>query len=189
MIVTHGEAFGISEMLTVRQGNRVLYRPTVHYAYMPCNETLSSLHELRCRNYELQSHLRTMSDEIVGGVDTFGVLIMGHPYNSWWTGSVLSIEESRRLVRHQNATTVQVAIGVVSAIMWTIRNPNEGLCFPEDLPHDYILSIAKPYLGKFVSEPSDWTPLVNYQVFFKENPHAQPNKTDLWQFNNFLFKP
>jgi len=65
-----------------------------------------------------------MNDEITKGEDILGALIMGHKYNSWWTGSILSIEESRRLVPHQNATTMQVAIGVVAACMWMIENPN-----------------------------------------------------------------
>ena len=113
---------------------------------------------------------------------------MGHKYNSWWTGSVLSIEECRRLLPHQNATTMQVAIGVVSGTMWMIENPAKGVCVPDDLPYDYILGIAKPYLGKFVSEQSDWTPLKNYRAFFKENPASYLDKRNAWCFGNFLFK-
>lgn len=188
MVIRHAEAFSISDRLTVWDGTRAVYRPTVHYAYMPCDETVSSLHELRCRNYELQPKCRIMSDEISKGEDMLGALIMGHKYNSWWTGSVLSIAESRRLVPHQNATTTQVAIGVVSGVMWMIENPNKGICLPDDLPHDYVLGIAKPYLGRLVSEPSDWTPLKNYQVFFKENPWAYLDKKNIWCFQNFRFK-
>jgi len=188
MVIRHGEAFTISDRLTVWKDGKAIYRPTVHYSYLPCNETISSLHELRCRNYELQPNLRIMSDEIISGADILGALIMGHAYNSWWTGSILTIEESRKLVPHQNATTMQVAIGVVAATMWMIENPNKGLCIPDDLPHDYVLKIAKPYLGKFVSEPSDWTPLKNYKLFFKENPERNLVKEDVWQFKNFVFK-
>jgi homospermidine synthase len=61
---------------------------------------------------------------------------MGHPYNAWWTGSDLSIEQSRRLVPHQNATTMQVACSVVAAARWMIENPEEGFKVPDDLPHD-----------------------------------------------------
>jgi len=188
MVIRHGEAFGISDSLTVWDRGKAVYRPTVHYAYMPCHETLSSLHELRARNYELQPKLRIMTDEITSGADILGALIMGHKYNSWWTGSILTIEESRRLVPHQNATTMQVAIGVVSAVMWMMDNPEKGLCLPDDLPYTHILDIAKPYLGKFVSEPSDWTPLKNYQIFFKENPDAYLDNKNIWCFKNFLFR-
>lgn len=188
MVIRHAEAFSISDHLTIWKKRLPVYRPTVHYAYMPCNETIASLHELRCRNYELQERQRIMSNEIIAGEDILGALIMGHRYNSWWTGSILGIAESRRLVPHQNATTMQVAIGVVSGIMWMIENPNKSVCIPDNLPHEHILNIAKPYLGKFVSESSDWTPLKNYQVFFRENPAAYLDKRNIWCFNNFLFK-
>ncbi|MBU1913021.1 MAG: saccharopine dehydrogenase NADP-binding domain-containing protein [Candidatus Omnitrophica bacterium] len=189
MVIRHAEAFTISDRLTMWRKGKAVYRPTVHYAYMPCNETLSSLYELRCRNYELQPRIRIMNDEIISGSDTLGALIMGHRYNSWWTGSMLSIGESRKLIKHQNATTLQVAIGVVSGIMWAIENPDRGVLEPDELPHEYILKIAKPYLGKLISEPSDWTPFKNYQVFFKENPNAYLDKKTPWAFKNFLSKP
>lgn len=189
MVIRHGEAFSISDRLTVWKGSKAIYRPTVHYAYMPCHETLSSLVELRARNYELQPRWRIMNDEITGGADILGALLMGHKYNSWWTGSILSIEESRRLVPHQNATTMQVAIGVVSAAMWMIENPGKGIRLADDLPYNYILNIAKPYLGELASVQSDWTPLKNYQIFFKENPDAHLDANDLWSFRNFLCKP
>ncbi|MEI8344903.1 MAG: saccharopine dehydrogenase NADP-binding domain-containing protein, partial [Candidatus Omnitrophota bacterium] len=127
MVIRHAEAFSISDRLTVSRGGRVLYRPTVHYAYMPCDATIASLLELRSRNYEVQPQQRIMNDEITGGEDILGALLLGHRYNAWWTGSILSIEESRALVPHQNATTVQVAIGVVSAVLWMTENPRRGL--------------------------------------------------------------
>jgi len=168
MVIRHGEAFGLSDRLTVWENDKAVYRPTVHYAYMPCHETLSSLCELRGLNYVLPLKLRIMEDEITTGSDILGALIMGHEYNSWWTGSNLSIEEARRLAPGQNATTLQVALGVVSAVLWMMENPKKGINLPDDLPHDFVLDIAKPYLGDFISMPSDWTPLKNRVVYFKE---------------------
>lgn len=188
MVIRHGEAFGISDRLTVRNNGNVIYRPTVHYAYHTCHETLSSLHELRSRNYKIQPKLRIMGDEITKGADILGALLMGHKYNSWWTGSVLDINEARRMAPGENATTLQVAAGVVSAVCWMLENPNKGVCLPDDLPHDYILKIAMPYLGKFVSEPYDWTPLKNRKIFFKENLDAISDEYP-WQFKNFKFIP
>jgi homospermidine synthase len=188
MVIRHGEAFGISDRLTVWNNGNVVYRPTVHYVYHACHETLSSLHELRSRNYRMQPKIRIMSDEITEGEDILGALLMGHKYNSWWTGSVLSIHDARKLAPGENATTLQVAAGVVSAVCWMLENPRRGVCLPDDLPHDYILKIAKPYLGKVVSKPYDWTPLKNRKIFFKENPDANADE-DPWQFKNFLFIP
>jgi homospermidine synthase len=188
MVIRHGESFGIADRLTVWNDGKAVYRPSVYYAYTPCDATCASLHELRGRNYELQPSLRIMDDtEIISGADILGALLMGHPYQSWWTGSILSIEEARTLAPGQNATTIQVAIGVVAAVMWMIEHPREGLCLPDDLPHEFVLNIAKPYLGTFFSAPADWTPLKNRMVYFKENPENEYDKDDPWQFKNFLF--
>jgi homospermidine synthase len=186
MIVRHGEAFTISDRLTVWEDGRPIYRPTVHYAYCPCDAALVSLEELRGRDYELQPNLRIMGDEIQSGADILGALLMGHAYQCWWTGSVLSIEESRRLVPHQNATTMQVAISVVAAALWMVENPRRGVCVPEDLPHEYILGIARPYLGQSLSIPSDWTPLKYYLNNFHGYNQPDVDFADPWQFKNFL---
>ncbi|HZZ70891.1 MAG TPA: hypothetical protein VFE24_01475, partial [Pirellulales bacterium] len=98
----------------------------------------------------------------------------------------LNIEESRRLVPHQNATTMQVAISVVAAVSWMIDNPAKGIRLPEDLPYEYILRFAKPYLGNFISTPSDWTPLQHYHNAFDGYTRANIDPTDPWQFKNFL---
>ena len=189
MIIRHGEAFTISDYLTVYKNGKPVYRPTVHYAYMPCDETIASLHELRCKNYEMQPKLRIMNDEITKGADILGALLMGHEYGSWWCGSILTIEQARELVPHQNATTMQVAISVVAAITWIIKNPKEGFCVPDDIPYDYILEISKPYLGEFVSRASDWTPLKNYKIYFGEVAEKHLKEEDMWQFKTFLWTP
>jgi homospermidine synthase len=186
MVVRHGEAFSITEKLTVLDGGKAVYRPTVHYAYCPCDSAIASLHELRGNDYRLQSRVRILTDEITTGADILGALIMGHPYNSWWCGSDLTIEESRRLVPHQNATTMQVAVSVVAACLWMLDNPRRGLCVPDDLPHEFVLGVSKPYLGTFVSTPSDWTPLKHYTNFFPGYNRPQLDTADPWQFKNFL---
>jgi homospermidine synthase len=186
MVVRHGEAFTISDALTVWQDGKAVYRPTVHYAYCPCDCAIVSLQELRGYDYQLQPNLRIMSDEITSGSDILGALLMGHAYHSWWTGSDLSIEESRRLVPHQNATTMQVAVSVVAAALWMIDNPRRGVCVPDDLPHDVVLDFSKPYLGKFLSVPSDWTPLKDRVNYFHGYNREDVDPADPWQFKNFL---
>ncbi|MBN2517883.1 MAG: homospermidine synthase, partial [Candidatus Altiarchaeota archaeon] len=186
MVIRHGEAFTLSDKLTVWENGKAIYRPTVHYAYCPCDSAIASLNELRGMDYKLQEKQRIMGDEITTGSDILGALIMGHPYKSWWVGSDLSIEESRRMVPHQNATTVQVAISVVAAVSWMLQNPKRGVCTSEDLPHEYILSIVKPYLGRFISTPYDWTPLKHYTNTFLGYNNPAIDRKDPWQFKNFL---
>jgi len=187
MVVRHGEAFTITEKLSVRDASGgTIYRPTVHYAYCPCDAAIASLWELRGSNYKLQPRHRIMTDEITSGADILGALVMGHPLTSWWCGTDLSIEESRRLVPHQNATTMQVAISVIAAAMWMIEHPAEGMKVPDDLPHDYVLGVAKPYLGSFHSLRSDWTPLTHSTNAFPGFNRPAIDESDPWQFKNFL---
>jgi homospermidine synthase len=182
MVIRHGEAFSISEYLTVtdNRGNAV-YRPTVHYAYLPCEYAVASLDELREQNYALHESWRIMNDDITSGYDEMGVLLMGHDFKSWWCGTILDIDETRRLVPGQNATTLQVAASVLAAVLWMIRNPRRGVVLPDYIPHEEILNVARPYLGKVVSLPIDWTP-----------PGTQgkaPTADEVWQFGNFLIEP
>ncbi len=77
MVIRHGEAFGISDKLTVWKDGKAVYRPTVHYAYCPSDAAINSLHELEMRNYKMQEKKRIMSDEIIDGRDELGVLLDG----------------------------------------------------------------------------------------------------------------
>ncbi len=190
MVVRHGEAFTMCEHLTVTDpvtGNAV-YRPTVHYAYHPSDAAINSVLELRMRAWEMQPRQRIMNDEIISGRDELGVLLMGHPYKSWWTGSLLSIDEARAVVPHQSATTVQVACSILAAVSWMIDHPHEGVCLPDDLPWQYVLERARPYLGTQHSGPADWDPVSSrndvFPGFSTERDHLDLD--DPWQFTNFL---
>ena len=187
MVIRHGEAFSISDYLTVNGDDGTpVYRPTVHYAYCPCDSALASLHEVRMKNYEMQENWRIMGDDIVSGSDELGCLLMGHDFKSWWVGSVLDIEETRRLVPHQNATTLQVAASVLGAIFWMIRNPEKGLRLPDHLPHTEIMEVATPYLGQLISKPVDWSPVGYLDTTASYQAGRPQSEADIWQFKHFL---
>ncbi|MEA3492794.1 MAG: saccharopine dehydrogenase C-terminal domain-containing protein [Candidatus Margulisiibacteriota bacterium] len=186
MVIRHGEAFSISDRLTVWENGEAVYRPTVHYAYCPSDAAINSLHELEMRQFKLQEKQRIMSDEIIDGADELGVLLMGHDFKSWWCGSLLDIHTSRKLVPHQQATTMQVAISVVSAAIWMINNPKRGFNMPDDIDHEEILKVAMPYIKPFVSKGVDWTPLKNLNTQFTKFDMPRPDDEDMWQFTTFL---
>jgi homospermidine synthase len=186
MAVRHGEAFTLSEYLTVLDDDKPIYRPTVHYAYLPTDAAIASLHEFKMRGYQLQDNVRIMNDEIVSGRDELGVLLLGHDLNGWWVGSQLTIEEARALVPHQNATTVQVASAVLGALFWMLKHPREGVRTAEELPHEEILRVAQPYLGTCPSIQTDWTPLKNRVDPFERFGKPRPSVDDVWQFDTFL---
>jgi homospermidine synthase len=72
--------------------------------------------------------------------------------------------------------------------MWAIENPRKGFCRPEDLPHEYVLKIARPYLGTFVSKEFEWSPKKNYTNWFSEREDQELDLKELWSFGNFLQK-
>jgi homospermidine synthase len=186
MVIRHGEAFTISDHLTVWDEDKAVYRPTVHYAYCPSNEAIVSMKELEMLNWQLHKDQRIMNDEITQGDDRLGVLLMGHPYKSWWTGSLLSIEQSRKLIPGQSATTVQVSSAVYAAVAWAMQNPNAGLLVPDELPWREVLGYAEKYWGGIHSEAADWDPLMNRRDLFEGWNNKKVDKSDPWQFSNFL---
>jgi homospermidine synthase len=179
-LITHGESISIADYYTVRKDSQVLYRPTVHYAYHPCDAAVLSVHEFCGRNYQLQSRKRILMEDISKGIDELGVLLAGHRRNAYWYGSQLSIEETRSLVPYNNATSLQVAVAVLAGLVWAMENPNCGLVEPDEMDYRRCLDICAPYLGPVVGQYSDWTPLSDRERLFPE----ELDTSDPWQFRN-----
>jgi homospermidine synthase len=179
-LITHGESVSIPDYLTLRDGDHVLYRPTCHYAYHPCDDAVLSLHEFAGKNFQLQDRKRLIVEEIVGGIDELGVLLMGLAHGVYWYGSRLTIEEARRLAPHNNATSLQVTAPVMAGVVWAMENPNRGVVEPDEMDFARVLDIARPYLGEMVGVWGDWTPLAERERLFPEDL----DREDPWQFKN-----
>ena len=67
-----------------------------------------------------------------------------------------------------------------------IENPERGVVVPDDLPHEYILKISRPYLGRNLSVQSDWNPLKVQPDVFSGFSKPDLDRRDPWQFKNFL---
>ena len=180
-LITHAEAISISDHLTLGDKERPEYRPTVHYAYHPCDDAVLSLHELAGLNWRPQTLKRVLRDEIVSGIDELGVLLMGHPKGAYWYGSQLSIEQTRNLCPYNSATSLQVTAPVMAAAIWAMKNPACDVVEPDDLPFEEILAMCRPYLGDVVGVYSNWTPLRGRGWLFDEDL----DRDDPWQFKNF----
>ena len=180
-LVTHSESISIADYFTIKSGEKLRYRPTVHYAYHPCDDAVLSVHELAGRNWKLQERQRVLMREITDGVDELGVLLMGHAKGAYWYGSQLSVMEARRLAPHNNATSLQVCCAILGGIVWAVENPRRGIVEPDEMDHERVLEIAAPYLGKMTGAYSQWTPLIDRGLLFAEDvDHEDP-----WQFKNF----
>lgn len=73
------QSIAIADYLTLGDPLAPEYRPTVLYAYHPCDAAVLSLHELAGRNWHAQQRQRLLEEDISDGVDALGVLLMGHP--------------------------------------------------------------------------------------------------------------
>ncbi len=129
----------------------------------------------------MQKKKRLMVDEIVDGVDELGVLLMGHAKGAYWFGSHLSTHQTRDLIEHNSATSLQVTVGVLSGVIWALENPSAGIVDPDEIDFQRIMEISTPYLGDVVGAYSDWTPLKDRAVLFREDIDTN----DPWQFKNF----
>ena len=183
-LITHNEAISIADYLTLKEGDEVVYRPTVHYAYHPCDDAVLSIHELAGKNMQEQANTRLIRDEIVSGIDELGVLLMGNKEGVYWYGSRLSIEDARQLAPHNNATSLQVTAGVLAGVVWALQNPDLGVVEPDDIDDVAMLEVAEPYLGEIVGIWGEWTPLQDRAILFDEDLDLD----DPWQFKNILVK-
>ncbi|MFN7085262.1 MAG: homospermidine synthase [Burkholderiales bacterium] len=181
LLITHGEAISISDYYTVRNGDEIIYRPTCHYAYHPCDHTVLSVYELAGKGWVGQEQRRVLMDEIYDGTDELGALLMGHARGAYWYGSQLSIHEARKLAPFNNATSLQVAAGVMGAVVWMMEHPMAGILEPDEIDFQRVLELASPYLGTQLGVYSDWTPLQGRNHPFPEDLDT----SDPWQFKNF----
>lgn len=180
-LITHNEAISIASYLTLGSGENPEYRPTVHYAYHPCDDALLSLHELQERNWVMQERSRPITEEITQGIDELGVLLIGNRRGAYWYGSRLDIHEARNIAPYNSATSLQVVGGVIAGMVWAIRNPDRGITEAEEMDYAEVLEIAANYWGALVGEYSDWNPVKDRPRLFPEDI----DRDDVCQFKNF----
>ena len=184
-LVTHNESISISDYFTVRDGRKVTYRPTCHYAYHPCNDAVLSLHELFGQAGKRQPAIHIWDEhEITEGIDELGVLLYGHRKNAYWYGSQLSIDETRDVAPYQNATGLQVTSAVLAGMVWALENPNAGIVEADEMDYKRCLEVQMPYLGPVIGAYTDWTPLSGRPGLFPDDI----DKRDPWQFKNVLVR-
>jgi homospermidine synthase len=184
-LVTHNESISIADYFTVRDGQRVVYRPTCHYAYHPANDAVLSLHEIFGATGKMQLKWHILDEnEIEDGIDELGVLVYGHAKNAYWYGSQLSIEETRQIAPYQNATGMQVSSAVLAGMVWALENPTAGIVEADEMDFHRCLEIQRPYLGPVKGYYTDWTPLSDRPGLFPEDIDT----SDPWQFRNVLVR-
>ncbi|MDQ5897179.1 MAG: homospermidine synthase [Pseudomonadota bacterium] len=180
-LISHNESISIADFLTVPDPaqpdpRRPRYRPTVYYAYHPCDLAMASLGLLAEGTRAAIRAQRVLKDEIVSGVDELGVLLLSDRHPALWLGSQLDIDRARALAPCNNATSLQVVGSMMAAIAWIEAHPRAGIVESEALDHDAVLAHAAPCWAPIVHAFADW--------------HPQPGRAvRRWTLDEFLVRP
>ncbi len=155
-LLAHHEAFSIAELLAPHglEGPR---RPTVYYAVRPCAAAWAGLAALPPGGPAPDGHYPVLKQELGEGGIELGVLLLGEGVGHWF-GSRLSLAEARRCAPDNNATSLQVAAGVLGALVWALEHPLAGVVEAEDMDHRRVMAIAAPYLGELGGMDTPWRP-------------------------------
>ena len=149
-LIPHEETFSIAELFSDPDGTG--YQPTVLFAYRPCDLAYDRLQQ----DYSKMKP-RVLIDEIADGIDELGILVLREGTEEvYWYGSTLDVHEARSLVPFTNATSLQVAAGVLGGLVWLLNNPPHGLVSAEMTDHHQVLDAARPYLGRLEGVYGQW---------------------------------
>lgn len=184
-LITHDESISIADYFTVREGDKVVYRPTVHYAYHPAPDAVASAMEAMGSGDDVfggTGH-RILEKEIVTGMDELGVLVFGHAKNAYWYGSQLDIHSTRERAPNQNATALQVTSAVIAGMVWALENPEAGLVECDDMDYKRCLEVQHEYISPVRGYYTDWNPLKNMKQDLKKEDF---DFEDPWQFKNII---
>lgn len=160
-LIPHSENNTITNFLTYKD-----YRPSTYYVYDSSKISQDSLEKLKERNYNMQPNFHVLnSNEIISGFDSVGVLLLFKDKKSFWFGSIVTNDYVKKISTNINATTIQVAAGVIGGIHWILGNKNMGVCFPEAINnHQEFITFVKPLLGHIYCGFVDYKPKSNKLV-------------------------
>ena len=174
-LVPHEETITISKSLEVKNGEDVIYRPTVMFLYSPCNFAVKYLESARvndCSNNDINK-VQNIGTEIIrdfkyperteilykeqikNGTEYVGVLLLGSKFDPVWVGNRIKkkfLYKNKKTSFWQTPTITPVAMSALSATYWMIKNKNRGgIYFPDDIKeYKEIINFAEKYISKTI---------------------------------------
>jgi len=180
LLIPHGEAFTINEFLTDKDSG---YSPSQYYVYginphaKEFIENLPSKTSLQDCNPEME--VINPSKYEIKGYDKVGALLIFNKNRGWWSGTIMDEYDASLLLDYKYGPTVlQVAGGVFSCFLWMCKNPRKGNQWPEALDTDFILKVAKPFLGRIYSQFVDLNKTSIKNCFKFESFLASKNRNE-----------
>nr|MBQ8252155.1 saccharopine dehydrogenase NADP-binding domain-containing protein [Lachnospiraceae bacterium] len=178
-LVPHEETVSIAKSLEVKEGDEVVYRPTVAFVYQPCAYAGSYFANAKvneypdpdpekpsdCENKDGKTIIRgyiypdnfeiLYREKIESGTEYVGVLLLGEKFDPVWVGNRIEpgfLYKDKRNSFWQTPTITPVAMSALSAVCWMLQNREKGgIYFPDDIP-DYknVIKKAEKYISKTI---------------------------------------
>lgn len=183
-LVPHEETVSIAKNLEVRENEKVIYRPSVAFLYLPCSYAENYFRKAKvneypepdpnkpqdCENgqtiirgYKYPENFEIVYQEkIAAGTEYVGVLVMGDSFEPVWVGNRIEngfLYKDKKASYWQTPTITPVAMSALAAICWMLKNKEKGgIYFPDDISdYKYIIKTAEKYISKTI-----------YKTFSKE---------------------
>ncbi len=185
-LVPHEETITIAKSLEVKEGDNVIYRPTVMFLYSPCPYATNYFANAKvndypnpdpdkpqdCENENGQTIIRgyvypknfeiLYQEKIAAGTEYVGVLLMGDNFSPVWVGNRVEtsyLYKKKKDSYWQTPTITPVAMSALAAVCWMLKNKDMGgIYFPDDITdYKYIIKLAEKYISKTI-----------YKTFSKE---------------------
>ena len=192
-LVPHEETITIAKNLEVKEGEKVVYRPTVMFIYSPCRYATNYFQNAKVNDYPNPDPNKPMDvenpsgdtiirgyvypknveivyqEKIAHGTEYVGILLLGERFDPVWVGNRVEtdfLSKDKKSCYWQTPTITPVAMSALAAVCWMIKNKEKGgIYFPDDLP-DYksIINKAEKYISKTI-----------YKTFLKQELEERLN--------------
>lgn len=174
-LVPHEETITIAKSLEIKNGEEVIYRPTVMFLYSPCDFAVKYLKSARVNDYmhidinkqqDIENHIIRgfkyperaeiiYKEQIKKGTEYVGVLLLGSKFNPVWVGNRIKrgfLYKNKKTSFWQTPTITPVAMSALAASCWMIKNKNKGgIYFPDDInEYKEIIDFAEKYISKTI---------------------------------------
>jgi homospermidine synthase len=144
-LISHAEITSLGQFLQYKKNT-----PTIMYIYRVCDVAEQTLDLFRKNNYKpLQNNYVLENKDILpNGFDSIGALMIFENGDKLWCGTVLTIEQVRKLgLKIAQPTTTQAGAFVYAGVKFIINNPNEGLNEGETVSRDELFKYVDKYMG------------------------------------------
>ena len=147
--ITHSEAISIADYYTVRDGAQVVYRPTVHYAYHPCDSAIVSIHEFVGTQLRATGAAAHHDGRHHAAASTSSACC-SRATRRMPTGTARSCPSRRRASSRLTTTppACRSPRPCLSGVVWAMENPNCGIVEPDEMDFRRSIDICGRTWGR-----------------------------------------